>query len=267
MSPLHRIVCATSGLLCLASIVLFNLYPDLMLPLEMRLTFGGVWIIMALAAAYWLFKPAPINPGVVVAETVLSDTRGNGGSVVVVSSEKGPEPYKPYVWSWNRTPLERLTKRLLDLPHDYIDEPTCYGDHVQAEMRKAYDAAKLKGWFASWRERRERRKWGRDSTMWAAQLVAYRLLGIPPREEREAFQQLLKDKERLDYLETMMMDRMVSVTGKCCTRHASPTGEAHVHLNGIGYMPFADSIRGAIDNSMEYSKNPVEQKPLELQPL
>lgn len=165
----------------------------------------------------------------------------------------------------NRTPLERLTARVLELPDGYFDEPQAYGDYVTSEMEKAYQSVPQEGFL--------RRLFGwvssdiRKTRIWKIYHVACKYVNIPTYEEREAYKALLADKARLDYLDSMMMDRMVTVSGNCCTSHASPHGHAYVHLNGIGYMPNAETMRGAIDNSMTASLQPVERQPLELQPL
>lgn len=61
--------------------------------------------------------------------------------------------------------------------------------------------------------------------------------------------QLLEDKERLDFLETLMMDRTVSLSGTCTTKQAQPHGYAFVQLDRLGMLPSGSTFREAIDNA------------------
>jgi hypothetical protein len=272
MSRFQRIFVASFCPLVLAGIFLSNLAPEHVLSTQMRMVCAGVWISMALIGAYWLFKPAPLDvsaerrsPSTLHLSMTPALTDDRLMTFSVVNADEQLSTPRPLKWSWNKTPSDKLTERILSLPPDYYDEPTSYGDYVQDEMRAAYERAQPKNWVARLLRRFCTNQ--RDG-LWQATLVCQRLHGTRPnREEREAFQQLLEDHARLEYLETTMMDRMVSLTGKPTTRQASATGEAHVHLNGIGYMPFGRSFREAIDNAREASAQPVVLKPLELQPL
>lgn len=169
-----------------------------------------------------------------------------------------------------QSPLDKLTARIMETPDEYCDEPTAHGDNVCRIMRETYEKHKPKGFWARRRERLDKRWYYTDSLMFEIYQRVYKLMNVPTFDERKAYAALLADKARLDHLEELMKVGLVSLNGSA---HTSTSGKASSRTRAfVGSkdelrIPWAETIRGAIDNSITHQNRPRDKNPLGLMPM
>lgn len=143
--------------------------------------------------------------------------------------------------------LESLVTRFkADHSHVPYCPPECEREAV-VHLREVYERYRPRTIFGRWRERKAIGQ--HDDLMSRLLRIALRYACPFTESERKAFEQLLQDKTRLDYLEALLSMTHVTVSGNTVTTESGPKPQAVVHIEAAGFLGHGTSIRDAIDHA------------------